>query len=339
MNQKDFNVLWAFTTKKQSAYGTKIPDVDLTKAYPFLGPDMLERTPEIMTDEDEVGKGHEYPTSQEIELWDTKLKRSFYLTTDMAGWIIAFGLGAISSAQQAATTAYEHTGTPMSPAASLQLPVTSVVEQQTSGIKQLIRDLLINDFAISGEIGKRLMLETNLVGSGYVEDSTLSMPSLSAGSFLRMRGLTFQIGPSGSEVDESARVKKFEFKWENNPDLEDGYYPGSGLYRGRCELGSPRKASLNFTLLMDQNTTHKDHLENNDYLAAIITAQGALIESTYYHNLTITLPRLAYTALPIGVEGNKLAYNVECNVFYDATSGWPVEIKVMNTETAYLVAA
>ncbi len=335
MNQTDFDVQWALSHKKQSAYGTTLADGDLLLSYPFMGPDILELTPELQTDEDEMGKGHEFATDQEVEKWDTRLKRSFYMTSFMGGLISVFGLGAVSSAQQESTLAYEHTATPQDPSTDLQLPVTTIVERLSSGIKRKIRDLMVSDFTISGEVGKRIMLEGNFIGSGHQETSALSMPTLSSGSFLRMRGLLFQVGPSGAEVDVSARIKKFSFKWDNAPDEEGGYYPGSGLYRGRCEMGK-RKAEFSFTILIDENTTDLDNLLNNTVLKAIVTAQGELIESTYYHQQIITIPRMKYRAMPVGVEGNKLAFNVECNVFFDSVSGWPVEIKTMNTQVSYL---
>ncbi len=204
----------------------------------------MERTPENITDEDQVGAGHEWLTLQDTERWDLKLKRSFDLTSFMAAWAAVFGLGSVASAQQAATAAYKHTCKFSVPATvGNQNPVTTIVEALHAGIKRKIRDLAIADFTISGEGKNRLALEMNLVGSGYKADSSLSMPSLTAGKFLRMSGggvydpigSKFEIGVAASEVDVSSRLRKFSLKVDNDLQLEDGYYPGTSLYRGRCQ--------------------------------------------------------------------------------------------------------
>lgn len=341
MSERDFDVLWAFSTKKQSAYGTKLADADLTLATPFKGPDVVVRTPTVETDAEQAGRGSAsggFPESQQIERWDVRMARRFDLTSLVAGWVAAFGLGQVTTTQPdsgGAPNTYDHSCRFMTNAVSL--PVTSIVEQPTSGtdLKSLYRDMAIGDFEISAEAGGRLQLAANLVGSGYREASTLSMPSVTAGSFLRMSGVTFQVGPTAGMVDVSSRIKSFTLSANNNPLEDDGYFPGSGLYRGRLEYGQRREAELAFRLLVG-DATERDHLEANDYLKCVITAVGSLIEATYSHALTITLPRVAYRATPIGFEDGMALYDVACNVFHDASSGYPIDITVRNNIASYL---
>ena len=338
MSERDFDLLWAFSTKKQTAYGTKLADVDLTLSTPFKGPDVAVKTPTLETDADQAGRGQEFPESQEIERWDARLARSFDLTSLMAGWVAAFGLGAVTTTQPdqpGAPNTYDHQCRFMTN--TFALPVTSIVEQPISGaaLKSLYRDLAIADFEISAETLGRLQLACNLVGSGFREDSTLSMPSVTAGSFLRMRGVTFQVGPTGSEVDISSRLKSFNLSVNNNPLEDDGYFPGSGLFRGRLEYGQRREVGLTFRMLV-ADAVERDHLEGNDYLKAIITAVGAVISTTYNHQIIITVPRLAYTAVPMGFEDGMAVYDIEANVFHDASSGYPLDITVRNTTVSYL---
>ncbi len=54
------------------------------------------------------------------------------------------------------------------------------------------------------------------------------------------------------------------------------------------------------------------------------------------HTLTITLPRVAYRATPIGFEDGMALYDVACNVFHDASSGYPIDITVRNNIASYL---
>lgn len=334
---RDYDVQWAFATKKQSAYGTPVADEDLDFSYPFKGPDILERDPTVVTDEDKMGDGHEWETQQITEYWNAKLKRSFDLTSFMAAWVATYGLGAVSSALVSTSLAYQHTCKFSDPDVdSHQLPIATVVEKLSSGIKRKIRDLVVADFTISGEGKNRLQLEMNLMGSGHKETSALSLPALTLGTFLRMSALQFEIGVASSEVDVSTRLRKWSLKVNNNLLEDDGYHPGSGQYRGRCLYGK-RTVEFNFTLEMDTSAlVELTHLENSQELKAIITVQDTLIEETFYNEMIITIPKLKYRMVPVTIENGKQVFNVECNVFYDSGLGGPLEIKVTNTQENFL---
>ncbi|MFQ6672929.1 MAG: hypothetical protein ACE5KY_06485, partial [Candidatus Tectimicrobiota bacterium] len=88
--------------------------------------------------------------------------------------------------------------------------------------------------------------------------------------------------------------------------------------------------------LLVADATERDHLEAGDDLACVITAEGATIESTYNHTMTITLPKIAYRALPMGFEDGMAVYDIACTVFHDAASGYPLDITVRNTIASYL---
>jgi hypothetical protein len=332
MSERDYDVLCAFSTKKQSAYATALLDASLNKSYPFLGPDLLEEEQGFVPNDDQIGVG-EFATTRYQELKDCKLTRRWDCGSNMLGWVAAFGLGAVSTAQQGATAAYLHTIIPQT--ATQQLNATTIVEQQSTGIKNKIRDICVESFKISGKGKERLKLETNLVGSGHVATSALTMPALTADSFLRMHGVKFEIGVAASEVDVSARIKGFDFEWNNNPLLDDGYYPNSGQVRGRLHHGR-RAAKLGFQLLLDANSVERTALLAGTLSKCIITVTGALIESTYYHKGIITIPALYYKALPIGSEDNMLLYNVETDIKYDSVIGYLVQFEVTNTLTALL---
>lgn len=334
MSERTSAIQWAFSTKAQADYATAVADNDLTLATLFKGPDLVERTPEIIGDEEDAGKGHEWGETQQIERYDTKLKREFDLSSMMLGWAGAYGLGAITSAQQGGTAAYLHTITPMS--ASKQLPVASIVEKLDSGNKDKYTGLIVSDFEISGEGKNRLKLSMNMIGDGKRTTSTLSMPALTAAKFLRMSGLQIQIGVASAEVDVSTRLKKFNFKWDNSPLADDGYYPGTGFYRGRCEYGV-RKPSLSLTVMLNGGTVERDHLENNNVLKAIITATGDQISGAYYHKMILTCYRLYYTAVKVGKEDDRLVYDLECSLKYDTALSKIVQLEVTNTQTSFLV--
>lgn len=337
-SQRTHEVQWAMSlTNRQSAYGTPIADAALTAATLFQGPDLAEHTPEMLSDAEAAGKGHEWATTQEIERWSTGLRREFDLSSLTAGWVGAFGLGAVTSVQQGATAAFLHTMTPLSPAVSTQLPSTTIVERLDSGNRHRYQDLVVSDFEISGEGKDRLKLAVNFVGSGRRTASVLAMPALTAASFLRMSGVSLRVGPPGAEVEVAARLRKFAFGWDNALLADDGYFPGSGLFRGRCEYGT-RKATLSMSLMMDGTATQQGFLENNSVLSVIITATGALIASPHFHLVRLTFPRVFYAVVGVSKEDDRLVHDIECSVMFDLPTSRVVTLEVVNTQTTYLVA-
>lgn len=337
-DRRDYNVKWAFDTSAQSAYSTPLADGVLLLSAPFKGPDMVQSTPEIITDEEQMGEGHEFLTQQDTEFLDTRLSRNFDMTSFMVGLILAFGMGSVSSALVGPSLTYEHTFQFSDPDIDdHQLPQTTIVEEISTGTKRKIRDLVVSEWTISGGPKERLQIAAEWIGSGHIEASTLTMPATTKGKFLRMSGLQFEIGIAASEVDVSKRIRTFSVSGKNNPKEDDGYATGSGQLRCRLLYGK-RTVDFSFVLEVDKaNQTLIDQLEAETELSAIITSTGALIETTFFHNIVITLPKLKYRIVNHILEDDKIAYTIEANLFYDNTISGPMEIKVRNTQTDYLV--
>lgn len=330
----DFDVLWALPKVKQSAYGTKNADVDLTFAYPFHGPDVVAVEHGFKDDLDEYGKGHEFATRQDEEFTDVKLARNWHLNSWIAGWLGAFGLGTCSSEVQGITSAYKHTSKMSDPdTVENQDPSFSIVEDR-DGIKRLVRDLVVADFTVSGNLKERLKFAVNLVGSGHTEASALAMPSLTVGSFLRMGGAKLEIGPAASEVDVSQRLKSFEISVNKNLRVDEGYKSGCGLVRSECKYGV-RSVAFKF-VLERQGTQEKDWIEANTLLKAILTVEGATIEDPYKHSLIVTFTNLKLRAIPVSYDAGFEIYSAEILPLYTAADVGPILWEVINTETSYL---
>jgi len=342
MSARDYDVKWALApTKKESAYDTQIVNGDLTAAWPFKDLDLADFNLDLMSDRDEYGRGHEWPTDTEIELKDAAFRRGFDLSCESLAWILAFGLGTVSSAQQGETAAYLHTIKPLAPGTSVQLPSLSVVEQLNTGAKRLFTGLCVSDFAISGEgPNGRLKLEANFMGSGTKAASSIDMPSLTAVHFLRMGDVTFSLGPSGSEVDISSRLKRFSFGWNNQLMGDDGYYPGTGSVRGRLEYGVKRNFTCSFTLRHSGDTTDHDYLDNQTELSLIVAIDtGTAIADSYNWLANLYAPKYVVTKLtPTIIDGLEYV-DIEIEGRYDSTAVGPFYASVMTSETGYLTAS
>lgn len=338
---RDWEIQVALTHKKQTAYGTKNVDGDLTIGALFQLPEPLAIDPEFIRDNSQFGRGHEWSEGQEIESWDLKGSLSFDLTSRIAGHYLAFGLGSIATVQPDAggnPTVYDHTIKPQDALTSIQLPSMTQVWKYASGFKKKIWDLVADTVEIVGQPNKRLQISVGQIGSGNWEASTLSMPAIAAAKFLRMKDLKLEIGGFGGALtDFSSKVKEWRFKIGNNHMEKDGYYPGSGLYRGRCEFGD-RVYELSFIVVVGADTQERDRLEAITNLAAKMTAEGETISGIYKHRLIVNATDIHYAAVPLGYVDKKLVYKITCNVNYDATGGivTPVTCDVRNDVAAYL---
>lgn len=343
MPGRHYQFRWAFGTAKQTAYGTPVVDGSLTRSGFIKGPDLADRVPRQIRDNSQFGRGDEFSHGQEIEAWDLSLARNFDLTTLMAGLFASFGLGAVATSQPDAGGAplvYDHAITPQGAALSVQLPQMTIVEEALAltGIKKKIRDLVVADFTISGSGVDRLQIAANLKGSGFWENSTLAMPAITAAKFLRMKDVKFELGLFGAGLtDMSSRLKAFTFKWDNKLLDDDGYFPGSGLFRGRHEF-SEREATLEFDLLVETDGQELDRLDSNTNLAIKITAAGEIIQTTFKHTVTIDLPDVHYRTNGRKYIDGKLAYGIAANINYDDAGGnlYPVKITVRTDQASYL---
>lgn len=328
----------AYSLDAQSAYGTAVSDEDIDQCSPLNEPELAKEDLAYEDDSDEVGKGVEWATEQDLERRDTSLNWSGNATSRMAAWIAAFGLGTCASAQQEATAAYKHTLKFSVPnTTGRQNPVTTIVEMDGAGQQLAYRDMAVESFGFSGKFNERVKFESAWRGSGYTAANTISQPTLARGSFLRMRGGQLQLGESASLVDETDRWKEFSLKVNNSLMADDGYVPGSGLYRGRCHHGK-RSVELQLKIIAE-STVERAAIEANTELKAVLTFTGAVIESTYYHDMTITMEKLKYKVAGRDLSDNRMVYTLDCLGLYNASDNGPLKIEVTNTDTYYLAAA
>jgi len=346
MEQRDVAIKTAFSTKKQSAYGTKLADVDIDKAHPLHGSENIENPFEKFDDAEQFGKGHEFPTYQKNLTADSRVSRSADASSFLLGWVMAFGCGKITTSQpdsSGSPNVYEHEIKPMNiddPTVGKQLPVTTIVEEITSFKKLLFRDMLVSEFTISGELKKQLQLAFSLIGSGHYENSTLTMPGLTSVSFLKMPGVSFTVGTKNF----SPELLNFSFGFKNELAEDLGYHPGSGFLtsgdpstpqiRGKLPV-TKRSVNFSFECLTEDNDL-RQYMELNAEKAITLTAEGSTIENSYKHKLVLSLPKTWIKAVPLGREGNFLKYQVEVKIGWDATSGAPFVATITNDVAAYL---
>ncbi len=331
--QRDFDVAWAFTTKKQTAYDTIRADVDLTLRTYFNALEFGAITQRKETDGAKFGKGHEFSTIVRNLSQDLRLARSFDLSSLMAGWVAAFGMGKVVTT---GIGPYVHTITFSDPPTDgKDAPVTTIYEQLSDGIKRKIHSAAVNDFSMSGQNQQLVQMALNLVGSGEVTSGAVTLPGVTAISLFNGGDTTVKVGPQGAPVDISERILDWSFNVSQNLKDDLGYHPGSGLYRARIWLGK-RTVSLSLRAFLDDSSDMLDLFLAN-------TLREVEIKNTIDANneLTVLFPGLRFTQYSTEVEDGILVHNLSTGddgVFKDVsgTPNEPIQIIVKNDEATYL---
>lgn len=345
--QRIESMQWAYSTKKQSDYDTAVLDADLTQSHPIREVSVGQMTKEIRSDRETIGKGHEFATNVWEVARDVRFSRSFDGSSDILGWLFAFAMGKVTTVQPDSTGApdtYLHTFTFFDPPTegTSQMPVTSVVERVSAGLKRLLMSLAITGVSVSAEGFEQLNVSSDFIGKGSTVVSTLSMPGLVSASYLASNYAVVKLGNAAEDV--TTRVRSWSVALQNNVKEGRGYFPSSGLYRGRLEIGA---RSIIPSLIVDMDAT-KDFLtdfEANTEVALEIYCEGDYTEgSSYRHYLRFRFPNLQYRAVLLEEDDGMMTYSLsfdEETVLYTAgASPNPlVTVEVQNKVTSYLTAS
>lgn len=360
MAESVVGISWAYSNKRQSAYATANPDVDIDQSHPFEGADIANHVPLMSDNAAMFGKGHEFATRNEILSWDVTFRRAFHATTKILGWAFAFHTGKVTTTSLGGVPiAYSHVCEYQDPngtgyyGSGRQQPATTIVEQVTSGLTRKFPSCQVQAIEVTGTLNDWIRVSMDLKGSGkktQVAPSAFTMPTSTEGSLLRHASLLFSHGVSGSLADTSCDVRSFRFRSEMQYFDTDGYCPGSGYQTSgdptsgqiRNKLEMARRAVMfEFVARASSDNTYFTRLDGSIETSALLTIDGATISGVNAHRLRLNLPRMKYKAVPIGTDGDLITFQVQAVVFMDPTPGLdnPWEATVINTTSAYLVSS
>ncbi|CAN5608194.1 hypothetical protein BH24ACT15_BH24ACT15_34870 [soil metagenome] len=358
-------IRWAFSPKRQSAYATALANADLTLSPPFEGADFGEHTPNMSDNAALFGKGHEFATRNYLLSWDSRFRRSAFLTTKLAGWAFAFHTGKVTTtpADIGPPAAHQHVFEYQDPfdvgyyGSGRQLPVTTVVEQATSGLVRKFPSMVVSALELSGKMNDFCRIGVDLIGSGMMSRipatgvGSMTWPvgaSGDEGDRLRNTAMLFEHGETGALADVSCDIRSWRFRSEYSLAEDDGYCPGSGyLTPGDPSSGQVRNkleflrraCMLEWVVRAGSGVTLFENLEQQVELAAKVTLTGTDINATDANQVIVNVPRLMYRAVPIGSDGDIITYALSTVVFYDDTLANPWEVTVTNDVAEYLTAA
>ena len=156
--QRDFDVAWAFSHKKQANYATQLVGGDMLLRTYFNAIEFGKITSKKETDGQKFGKGHEFSTTVREVSRDLQLSRSFDLSSLMGGWAAFFGMGKIATS---GAGPYTHTLTFADPAVAVDVPVTTIYEEIAAGEKRLLHSMAVNSVTISGRNQETVQIRLN----------------------------------------------------------------------------------------------------------------------------------------------------------------------------------
>ncbi len=333
--QRDFDIWWAFTTKKQVDYATVRADADLTLRTPFTEVQFAEITQRKRTDGQQFGKGHEFSTRQDSVSQDLRLARAFDCSSLMIGQAGAFTMGKVATS---GVGPYTHVITLSDPPTDgKEAPVTTIYEHLSDGIERKIHSVGFDSYTVSGRNQEVVQLQAALIGSGQVTNAALTggAPALTPVSIFNGGDTIVSVGPQGAPVDISERILDWSFTVNQQLKADLGYHPGSGLYRARIWLGQ-RRVSLSIRAFIDDTSDLLDLFLQD-------TLREVTIDNTIDANnrFTAKFPGVRFNDYGTVVEDGMLVHNLgsgDDGIFKDVggTPNEPIELTVINDEATYL---
>lgn len=297
-----------------------------TASASFIHFDKLNATitsPNITFESDAayIGKGGptpEFATAAAPVAYDIKNSLEKYASAEFATWAIAYGLGDVAYASST------YTITPLDTRSSLELPYFTVVEQLTEGGSSAIDNAYLgcalNDFDLtfnSGPGRQSAKITSNWVASGVITSpSTVDIPTLNSDHYMLASSMALTI--NGEDYVSAKTIVSGSWKWSNNLNVKDGFFPGSGLQNGAAVMGrievGDRASTFEFTARLLNGSTEYTKLNAK-------TIGDVVLTLTYdgTHTVTVTLTSVQFTNVEYTSVDGIVCVKVMCTLLADPT--------------------
>jgi len=336
---------FAFSPKKETAYGAGLADAKFTRSTTPLGFDDPEVVKTMVDNEEEAWKGSEFATEEFQTRQAMDYAANFRLSALLAGYCAAFSMGKVNTVLLGAgpPAAYQHTITFQNRVTDgHDLPSTGHWFKPAAQLAKKIYGAVCLNWGIAYTRGQPVIqLNSNWSGSGEYSNADLAavppLDTVAALGYLREAGLDIKIGTPAGEASVANRIASVSLDLANGLEKDWSYYPGKGLYAGRAWMGRRGvTASLRLLASATDDIFGTGHPFGDDALQGLrITVQGDVITGAYHHNLDIYVPNMRYRTAKVIEEGNFVAWDLGPKVFQPAAAE-VATVVVQNTEVAYL---
>jgi hypothetical protein len=344
--------------KIQTAHGTPLPDADFETTVgrrlrvnsATMGDVSIARSPGTPRPGSQTE--HSIADNERVVGHDSALS----LSMDCESWMLGMALSHIfqvdGSQQEGSYTHYTHTMTcslPLAQSGTRVSPITSVYLDSGSldagRLQRVLPDLAITGVTLSGRGKDIVSLGVDMVGSGVeVTNATITVPALPTDVKYANDAFKLELGArNGSLTDISERLDAWSMRFNKSLALEQGYYPGSGLYRKRLWF-LRRTFSLEFGIYANRaNRDLIDDMVNRTRKEIKITIDTGVLAGTSpaaTHKFVARYPdvRIGEAPLQFNPEGAMYGVRVaEDQIYLDPDETSPVTVTIDNTTPAYLV--
>jgi hypothetical protein len=250
--QRDYDIAEAWSDLIEDGYGTVLGFDDLDQRSYFNNPEAFRITKQYETDGNKYGTGLEGATQYIDVARDLRLTRSGDLSSKIAGRLFALLAG--DEAVVFDDPGYSHSFTPKAPADGLHAASTSAWLKESEGVRGRAHGLCLNSLTISGRNQQAVQYSAEFVGSGqFTSGDHTALPGLATEVILRGGDVSVLLGAIGSAAAFGDRILDWTVTFNNNLKDALGYFPGSGLYRGRMFMGR-RTVSVTLNAFADDSS-------------------------------------------------------------------------------------
>ncbi|MBN9658631.1 MAG: hypothetical protein J0H49_10670 [Acidobacteria bacterium] len=331
-----------------------VPQTDLHTANAAADLEMLTRTninftkfePVLESDAAEIGKGHEFATALYKSHYNVSGTIEKLVSSELAAWMFLFGFGTSNASKTAAGTGFKYTVSPGDVCDGLDMPAFTVVEAlgkectPPSPVDRAAIGCVLNSFGLSFQSGpgrQNTRLTAEFVGCGKVASpSNIALPASPLVEHT-MSGMSATVTINGVDYVLNKSLVSVDTSFQNNIDLDGGFFVGSGFddgwaLRGRMER-SNRSYGLNFVARVESNSTEEAKLKSLTTGPAVITLTGDSIDGTHNHTVKLSYVKVGFKAVEVGDSNGKVVYAVACEPIWDATNGiLTVEVTTGNSK-------
>ncbi len=169
----------ALAANKQNAYGTAVAAASYTQRPRNPGTAFAQIAPSFYSDDQAANKGHQWPTLRVQTQSATAFDGSWDVDSFFAGWLMAFSMGSV-----AVVGAGPYTHTFKFLQSTNQMPVTSILFQDTNDVIYQLPDLALTEVVLTGKDVGPIASQFKMVGSGKYVDGAVAFPAVANPSYL-----------------------------------------------------------------------------------------------------------------------------------------------------------
>jgi hypothetical protein len=187
----------AIAPNKQNNYLTPVAAGSYTQRPRNPGTYNAVHQPDWYTDEGMANKGHQWAATKQRIMENSSFDATMDLDAFLAGYVLFFCLGT-----ESVTGAGPFVHTMKFLQSTNQMPVTSLLCQDTNDVIYQLPDMAILDLVISGKESGPLQVQFKMIGSGKKVSGAVAFPAVSNPFFLFGSDTDIKIGPSAPDLTD-----------------------------------------------------------------------------------------------------------------------------------------